>query len=152
MPPGGNDDPTEGGAAFHGAKLLLTEGGRLLTCLRDDFDHIPFPAHWDLPGGGREGDETPVSCALRELDEEFGLKLPPQRLRGRAFPSHRCPGMISWLFAGCLTLDEIAAIRFGDEGQCWRMMPLAEFMAHPRAVPHFRDWVREVQSGQRYLR
>ncbi|MBU3028655.1 NUDIX hydrolase [Paracoccus marinaquae] len=126
---------------FHGAKLLLTEGARLLTCLRDDFDHIPFPAHWDLPGGGRDGAETPIACALRELHEEFGLILPPDRLRGRAFPSHQRPGMISWLFAGQLTPAEIAAIRLGDEGQAWRMMPLAEFMAHPRAVPHFKAWI-----------
>ena len=46
---------------FHGAKLLLMNQGRMLTLLRDDLAHIPFPAHWDLPGGGREGDEAPVT-------------------------------------------------------------------------------------------
>ena len=40
------------------------------------------------------------------------------------------------------TQAQIAAIRFGDEGQEWRMMPIAEYLAHPRAVPHFRDWIR----------
>lgn len=130
--------------AFCGAKLCLTRDGRLLTLLRDDFDHIPFPAHWDLPGGGREGRETPVACALRELAEEFGLRLAPGRLRGHVFPSFRRPELFSWLFTGQLSLDEIAAIRFGDEGQGWRMMPIAEFVAHSRAVPHFRDWVKAV--------
>lgn len=130
-----------GDPAFNGAKLLLTEGGRLLTCLRDDLEHLPFPAHWDLPGGGREGRESPVDCALRELYEEFGLTLGPERLRGRKFPSHSRPGMVSWLFRGVLTRAEIAAISFGDEGQEWRMMPVAEFMAHPRAVPYFKDWI-----------
>lgn len=128
---------------FHGAKLLLTESGRLLTCLRDDVPHIPFPGHWDLPGGGREGDETPVACALRELHEEFGLALTPERLTGRAYPSHQRPDMVSWLFRGALTRAEIAAIRFGDEGQEWRMMPLAEFIVHPWAVPHFQRWIAE---------
>ncbi|WP_240768981.1 NUDIX hydrolase [Paracoccus liaowanqingii] len=127
---------------FHGAKLLLTLDGRMLTYLRDDRVGLPFPGHWDLPGGGREGSETPLDCALRELHEEFGLRLPPDRLRGRTFPSHAAPPMISWLFAGTLTADEIAAIRFGDEGQHWRMMPVAEYLAHPRAVPHFCDWIR----------
>ena len=30
---------------------------------------------WDFPGGGREGDETPEACAIREVKEEFGLDL-----------------------------------------------------------------------------
>lgn len=131
-------------APFHGAKLLLTEGGRLLTYLRDDFDHIPFPAHWDLPGGGREGDERPIDCALRELHEEFGLPPTARRLRGYAFPSHQRPEMISWLFVGRLSPAEIAGIRFGGEGQEWCMMPVARFLTHPRAVPHFKAWIRAL--------
>lgn len=127
---------------FHGAKLLLTRAGRMLTYLRDDHPGLPFPAHWDLPGGGREGSETPLACALREMHEEFGLHLPPDGLRGREFPSHAAPPMMSWLFTGTLTAAQIAAIRFGDEGQEWRMMPIAEYLAHPRAVPHFCDWIR----------
>lgn len=127
---------------FNGCKLVLIRGDSLLTCLRDDCPDIPFPGHWDLPGGGREGHETPISCALRELHEEFGLNLPPERLRGHVFPSVQAPGMQSWLFTGQITAAEIAAIRFGPEGQRWRMMPLAQFMTHPYAVPHFRAWVR----------
>ncbi|MDF3854365.1 NUDIX hydrolase [Paracoccus sp. P2] len=126
---------------------MLTHGACLLTCLRDDYGWIPFPAHWDLPGGGAEPDESPVECALRELDEEFGLRLAAGRLAGRAFPSVSEPGRLSWLFSGTITATEIAVIRFGGEGQEWRMMPVAEFVAHPRAVPHFRDRVRLVLAG-----
>lgn len=121
-----------------GAKLVLTHDGHLLTCLRDDYDWIPFPAHWDLPGGGADPGESAADCALRELREEFGLTLAPARLRGRAFPSLTPPGGEVWLFHAPITRVEIDAIRFGDEGQEWRMMPIAEFIAHPRAVPHFR--------------
>lgn len=130
-------------ADFIGAKLLLMRGDCLLTLLRDDFDHIPFPAHWDLPGGGPEGHETPIACALRELTEEFGLSLAPSRLVAHRFGENRP----AWLFSGALTDAEIAAIRFGNEGQEWRMMPIAEFITHPRAVPAFRDRVRQVIHG-----
>lgn len=132
-------------AAFNGAKLLLTHGDRLLTCLRDDRPDIPFPAHWDLPGGGREGQEAPVQCALRELDEEFGLHLSPQALTGRAFPSHSAPGLMSWLFAGQISAAQIAAIRFGYEGQGWCMMPVADYLTHPRAIPHFCRWITAMR-------
>lgn len=134
---------TEAGAAgYTGAKLLLTHGDCLLTCLRDDYDWIPFPDHWDLPGGGAEPGEAPVDCALRELAEEFGLRLGPERLQGHVFAAWSDPARQSWLFRGQLSAADIAAIRFGDEGQEWRMMPVAEFIGHPRAVPHFRDRVR----------
>lgn len=130
---------------FIGAKLLLTCGNSLLTALRDDFDHIPWPAHWDLPGGGAEPGEVPLRCALRELHEEFGLRLAPGRLVGRAFAVGTRE---TWLFRGRITPAEIARIRFGDEGQCWRMMPVAEFIAHPQAVPHFRERVaRMLREG-----
>ena len=100
----------------------------------------------DRPGGGREGQETPVQCALRELDEEFGLHLSPQALTGRAFPSHSAPGLMSWLFAGQISAAQIAAIRFGDEGQGWCMMPVADYLTHPRAIPHFCCWINAMRQ------
>ncbi|CAM3528430.1 NUDIX hydrolase [Paracoccus nototheniae] len=135
------------GASFHGAKLWLTHRGQMLTLLRDDRPGLPFPGHWDLPGGGREGGESPVDCALRELSEEFGLHLPPDRLTGHAFVSHAAPPMRSWLFTGALHATEIASIRFGSEGQGWRMMPVDDYLAHPRAVPHFCRWITQVRAA-----
>lgn len=134
---------------FHGAKLVLIHAGRLLTYRRDDRPGLPFRDLWDLPGGGREGTEIPVDCALRELHEEFGLTLTPSRLTGRPFASRHHPGWQSWLFTGSLTLAEIAAIRFGSEGQAWRMMPIGDFASHPRAVPQFRDLVAGLIASRR---
>lgn len=131
-------------ATFSGTKLLLMQGDTLLTCLRDDFAHIPFPAHWDLPGGGREGDETPMECGLRELHEEFGLRLTAERLSAHRFATHSQPDRCAWLLAGNISATEVAAIRFGDEGQEWRMMPLIEFLGHPRAIPQFKERIRAV--------
>ena len=124
---------------FVGCKVALLCGDALLTYLRDDKPGLPWAAMWDLPGGGREGDETPDACLLRELHEEFGLVLPPDRLIWRkVWPSMMDATRLSVFFAGRITAAEIAAIRFGDEGQYWRMMPVADYLAHPRAIPELQ--------------
>ena len=56
------------GGPFAGAKVALICGGDVLTYLRDDRPELPFPGCWDLPGGGREGEESAEACVLRELD------------------------------------------------------------------------------------
>jgi 8-oxo-dGTP diphosphatase len=128
---------------FVGAKLVLVRGGELLTYLRDDKPGLPWAAMWDLPGGGREGDETAETCVLRELEEEFGLVLGAERLVWRQeMPSMLDPARLSVFFAGRITAAEVAAIRFGDEGQHWRMMPVADYLAEPRAIPELQRRVR----------
>ncbi len=134
---------------FNGAKAMLVHDGKLLTYLRDDKPTIPFPAFWDLPGGGREGGESALDCVTREIFEEFDIELDQGRLSGHPFPSHHQPGAVSWFFTARLRLAEIAAIRLGDEGQEWRMMPIADFISHPRAVPHFRNLVAQASKGFR---
>lgn len=47
---------------FSGAKIALLKDDQILSILRDDIPTIPFPNTWDLPGGGREGEETPFDC------------------------------------------------------------------------------------------
>ena len=60
---------------FTGCKIALFCGDKLLTILRDDKSNIPYPNTWELPGGGREGDESPFECAAREVYEELGIHL-----------------------------------------------------------------------------
>jgi len=91
------------------------------------------------PIGGREGEEAPEECLLRELHEEFGLRLTPDRLVWRrVFPSMVAHGKTSVFFGGWLTRHEIGSIRFGDEGQGWELMPVEGFLRHPQAVPELQ--------------
>lgn len=131
---------TDALAGFSGAKVALLCQGRILTCQRDDRPGLPWPGLWDLPGGGAEEGETPEICVLRELEEEFGLRLQPERLLWRrAFPAMRAPGRLGWFFAGRIRPAEIAAIRFGREGQGWEMMALDLWLSRPDAVRPLQD-------------
>ncbi|MFP5478369.1 MAG: NUDIX hydrolase [Alphaproteobacteria bacterium] len=124
---------------FVGAKAALFCGSGLLTCQRDETPGLRWPGLWDLPGGGREGLESPEDCLLRELWEEFGLRLTPDRLvRRRVFPSMVEAARTSVFFGGWVTQAEVASIRFGDEGQGWDLMPVVDFLSHHKAVPEMQ--------------
>lgn len=124
-------------APFIGAKLALFLGPDLLVIQRDDKPDIPWPGYWDLPGGGREGAETPVACALRETQEEVALILSPDQIVWRH--SELRPDGRAWYFAAHLPASRVRDVRLGDEGQGWQLMPPSEYCSHPLAVPHFAE-------------
>ncbi|SFH01621.1 NUDIX hydrolase [Sulfitobacter dubius] len=130
---------------FEGAKLALYLGGKLAVILRDDTPGLPFADHWDLPGGGREGEETPLACALRECHEELGIAVPEDAVIWQG--SFDEAGLNKWFFVAHLPAHAEAEIVFGNEGQRWRLMEEEEFLNHPRAVPAFQDRLR-VYLGQ----
>lgn len=136
------------GNEFSGAKAAVFLGQELLVILRDDTPDIPYPGHWDLPGGGREGDESPEACALREIREEVGLVLQPEAL---VWPqSYLRPHGRVWFFAAHLPASSARLIRFGKEGQGWALMAPEAYCVHPLAVPHFAGQLRlylEARAG-----
>ena len=141
-----------GDTLFAGAKIAAMFDGGLLAYRRDDKDSIPFPGMIDLPGGGREGDETPVQCVLRELAEEFGVFLPADRLHYARAYLLGDGATVSHFFAAHLTEAEVAAVRFGDEGQDWALMPAADFIADAEAVPRLREWLAHYLAADEAIR
>ena len=129
-------------AAFGGAKAALICEHRLVVLRRDDISTIPFPGLLDLPGGGREGLETPEACAARETYEETGIRIEPARFRG-ARP-YAGPALPNWFMWCAITEAEGAGVRLGDEGQAVWMMEIAAFLGAQDAVPHLQDRLRSA--------
>jgi 8-oxo-dGTP diphosphatase len=136
------------GSLFSGSKVALICGDSLIVYLRDEKPDIPFPGQWDLPGGGREGDEDPITCGLREIEEEFGLVLSRDAVEISQRHVSHAGGLDTYFCVAHIDANDIARIQFGVEGQRWQLMRIAEFIAHPNAVPHLRDRVRALRESR----
>jgi 8-oxo-dGTP diphosphatase len=69
--------------------ILFDREGRVLLQQRDDDIPPAGVGRWTIPGGGREGDESPRKTALREFEEETGIAL--ERLRFFETLDHESP-------------------------------------------------------------
>lgn len=126
-----------------GCKIALICDGQILTILRDDKPTIPWPNLWELPGGGREGDESPFECAAREVYEELGIHLTKDCLLwSTVYQSMLFEGRQSVFMVGQLSQEQFDNITFGDEGQAYKLMPIEEFLNSKQAVPQLQGRLR----------
>ena len=129
---------------FTGCKIALFCDDRILTILRDDKSNIPWPNMWELPGGGREGDESPFECVAREVYEELGIHLTEDCLLwSKVYPSMLFEGKESVFLVGKLRQEQFDSIVFGDEGQGYKLMNIDDFLGSDKVVPQLQDRVRE---------
>lgn len=129
---------------FTGCKIALICEGQILTILRDDKETIPYPNMWDLPGGGREGNETPFECVAREVYEELNIQLSKADVIWfQIYPSMLDGNKKSVFLVGRLTQEQFESIIFGDEGQGYKLVSFEEFLTSDRVVPQLQERVRE---------
>lgn len=129
---------------FTGSKIALICGDKVLTILRDDKDDIPCPNMWELPGGGREGNESPFECAAREVYEELGIHLNEDCLLwSKIYPSVIFKDKQSVFMVGQLRQEQFDKITFGDEGQDYKLMSIEEFLKSKQAVPQLQGRLRD---------
>ena len=129
---------------FSGCKIALISDDKLLTILRDNISSIPWPNMWELPGGGREGEETPFECVQREVFEELGLKLEEADILWvKEYQGMLDPDKTSIFMVGTITQEEFASIVFGDEGQTYQMMDVSQFLSDKKVIPQLQDRLRD---------
>lgn len=129
---------------FSGCKIALLCEDRLLTILRDDISTIPWPNMLELPGGGREGEETPFECVQREVFEELSLKLEETDIVwAKEYQGMLDPDKTSIFMVGAITQEECANIVFGDEGQAYQMMDVSQFLSDKKVIPQLQSRLRD---------
>ncbi len=128
----------------------------LLTRRRDDLPQ--HPGQISFPGGAREGDEDPVTCALRESEEEIGLDARHVVVLGSLPPRVSIGGFWVHVIVGRVPGDvvlrpdprEVASVRawplavLRDPAHWEARSPTIE--PARRAMPHL-DWEGETLWG-----
>ncbi|MEZ0094673.1 NUDIX domain-containing protein [Streptacidiphilus sp. EB129] len=113
-------DPVAPGDTLAAAVLFFDDEGRVLLV-----DPVYKPG-WEFPGGVVEEGEAPSRAAAREVAEELGLTVDPDRLRLLVadWEPHRGPrsGGVRLVFdGGRLTADQVSAVSLPDaELRGWR--------------------------------
>lgn len=129
---------------FIGVKIAIFFKNDLLVYLRDNKPGLRFAGLWDFPGGGRENNETPVECAIREVDEEFSIKLKPSAIiYEKEYPSMHEANSRAYFMVGEVTKQDIDAISFGAEGQKWQLMKVDAFLSRDDVVPHLKGRLQD---------
>lgn len=140
-------------SVFSGAKVALICDGQVITIQRDDKPGLNFAGMWDLPGGGREDDESPFETAKREVFEELDIDLDANCIVfQKEYPAMLSKNMAAYFLAGSVTKEQIKGIVFGDEGQGWKLIPVSELLNDDTVVPYLRsrlqDFIESPTSKQ----
>lgn len=114
--------------------VVVREEGKILAIKRED------DGRWVPPGGVLELDETPQECVVREVLEETGIKVEPERLIGVYKNTNL--GVVSLAFL-CRpvdgqphTSDEAVAVAWVSRDEATEAMPEARAA---RVTDAFRD-------------
>lgn len=106
--------------------LFTNEQGELLLV------KTHYKEGWSIPGGSIDKDESPLAGCVREVREEIGLDLPPERFRLLCIEYTRPAGVktesLQFVFSGgVLTKDQIAHIVLqADEIERYQFSPAEE--------------------------
>jgi len=100
---------------------------------------------WVLPGGGIEVNETPEHAAIREMEEETGLKVKVSRKIAEYHPLCRLARFTH--FYECEILE--GSPQTGEETHAIQFFPLQSLPK--RLPPPYPDWIKDAQQSHEAL-
>ena len=125
--------------SFQGVKVALINNGKVLTVLRDNISNIPYPNMWDLAGGGRENEESPYETMRREVLEELNIDIPESNVVWvKHYESVTKPGKKSVFMVANISDHQIESIKFGEEGQGYKMVSFQEFLDNKDVIEQLK--------------
>lgn len=134
---------------FTGVKAALLVEQSILVILRDDKPDIPWPNMWELPGGGREGQETPLECLQREVWEELDLTLKEESIIwSKIYPSMLDKDRSAVFVVSQISQEQYREIRFGDEGKAFKLMPVEDFIKVEGVIPQLQERFKDYLVGK----
>ncbi len=136
---------------FQGVKVALINKDKVLTILRDNKPDIPYPNMWDLAGGGRENEESPYETMRREVREELNIDIPESNVVWvKYYDSITKPGKKSVFMVAGISDSQIESIKFGEEGQGYKMVSFKDFLDDKNVIEQirnrFEDYLNENQN------
>ncbi|MFC2369766.1 MAG: NUDIX hydrolase [Candidatus Saccharimonas sp.] len=123
------------------AKTLVRNSEGLYLVLYRSNTHPLFPGHIDFPGGEVEPEETPEAAVMREIQEETGLSVNPNKLKKLFAKQYR--QTTHMLFEAKLTEPD-AKIALSWEHKDYRWITPEELKRLPKfpgADPYYTDAV-----------
>lgn len=133
---------------FVGCKVCLINNGKIITILRDNISDIPYPNMWDLPGGGRENEETPYETMRREVKEELDINVPKSNVKYIKFYKSLTSLDDKAVFMVCdIDDDLIKNINFKNEGQKYKIVSFKDFLCDKDVIEPLKNLFLEYLNS-----
>jgi 8-oxo-dGTP diphosphatase len=131
---------------FSGAKGLVLVGTQTIV-YRRSADAPRAQNLLDLPGGGREGNESPFETFAREVKEEFGLSIKPADIvYSRRYQGQQNPKFFGYHMVAQLPASAQNDIIYGNEGVGYTLMTIDEYLSRADAWQEYQARTRDYMD------
>lgn len=133
---------------FHGVKIAILVEDKLLMFLRDNKPGLFNANKWDFFGGGRENEETPQECAIREIREEIEIDISPEFFIWEKFyPAQKDPTQKAVFMVAKIPKEYLDKINL-KEGQKWTLFEQKTFFEKDDVIEALKDRFSDYVNSQ----